>query len=408
MPKFALVDCNNFFVSCERVFNPSLNKKPVVVLSNNDGCVVSRSNEAKNLNIPMGIPLFKIKDIVKNYKVIVCSSNFSLYGDLSNRVMLSLQILCGQIEPYSVDEAFIPITCVQEGHFIRKKVMQWTGIPTSVGIGKTKTLAKAANEIAKKNPEFKGVLEINDPKILQLLPIGDVWGIGRQYKKLLEEYGIKTAFDFIQKPDDWIKLKLKLPGLQTAMELKGIECKKLETKSNQRKSILSSRSFGKPINTLKELEEAIATYINTAARKLRDEDLVTYKVTTFISTGQHTYSEYYSNSYTNKLLTPTNFTPDLIKIAHKNLRKIYKANIKYKKAGVLLTNLQNQNKVQLSMLKPYKNTKILMNMIDQLNSKWGKYAIHPASVGFKKKWQTKSKMRSKEFTTNWAELPIAT
>jgi DNA polymerase V len=407
MPKYALIDCNNFFVSCERAFNPSLNNKPVIVLSNNDGCVISRSNEAKALNIPMGIPLFKIKDIINQHNVVVCSSNFRLYGDISKRVMISLQILCDKIEPYSIDEAFTSISCLQEGHFIKKKIMQWTGIPTSVGIGKTKTLAKAANEIAKKYPQFKGVLEINDLNLLKLLPIEDVWGVGRQYSKHLKACKVYTAYDLIQKTDEWIHQKMKTPGLQTVFELRGTECKTLKTKNTHRKSVLSSRSFGKPVTTLSELKEAVATYINTAARKLRSENLVTSRVTTFINTGKSQYGTSYYNSEETDLLVATNFTPDLIKLAHENLEKIFKPNIKYKKAGVLFTNLKPANPTQLSITEEVKNTEPLMQTIDYLNEKWGKYAIHPASTGIKKHWQMKSNMRSQEFTTNWKELPIA-
>ena len=407
MSKFALIDCNNFFVSCERAFNPSLKRKPVVVLSNNDGCVVSRSNEAKAYGIPMGTPVFKVQEIIKRHNIKVCSSNFKLYGDLSNRVMISLQMLCDKIEPYSIDEAFISISCLQEGQFIRKKIMKWTGIPTSIGIGTTKTLAKAANEIAKKHPEFKGVVEITNSEMLRLLPIEDVWGVGRQYSKLLKRLGIQTAYDLIQKPDDWIQRKLKIPGLQTVLELRGQECKKLKTESTHRKSVLSSRSFGKPVTSLKDLEEAVATYINTAARKLRSENLVTHRITTFINTGKHAYSNGYYKAETTELLSPTNFTPDLIKAAHQNLHKIFKPGIKYKKAGVLFTNLQPENPTQLSIITPYKNTKPLMQTIDNLNLQWGKYAIYPASTGIKKNWYMKSNMRSQEFTTNWNELPTA-
>ncbi len=303
--KIALVDCNSFYVSCERLFNPKIRKKPVVVLSNNDGCIISRSNEAKALGIKMGEPYFKAKDIIIKNDVNVFSSNYSLYGDLSRRVMRTLKRFNSDIEVYSIDEAFLDLSNFSDdevekvGKEIRSTVLKWTGIPTSIGIAKTKTLSKVANHIAKKKQSGVASLigiENIDP-ILEKVEINDIWGVGKQLTKFYQQNGIYNAKQLKNKSNTWIKKCSNVLSSRTAMELRGIPCINLETTSSKRKSCVVSRSFGKRVERFQELKEAVANYCLNASEKIRSESLVAKAITVFVRTSpfQRNFG-YYSNS----------------------------------------------------------------------------------------------------------------
>jgi len=291
--KIALVDCNSFYVSCERLFNPSIAKKPVIVLSNNDGCVISRSAEAKILGIKMGEPYFKVEKIVKKNDVKIFSSNYSLYGDISRRVMRTLKQFSSEIEIYSIDEAFLNLSSIKHenlleyGHQIRKTVLKWTGIPTSIGIATTKTLSKAANHIAKK--DLSGVVNlINKKKIeenLKQIRINDVWGVGKQLTKFYIKNGVNTAYDLRNISTNWIKKNTNVLGSRTVMELQGIPCISLDTHEEKRKNCCVSRSFGKKVTKLEELKESITTHCLNAAEKIRNDNQTTKKITVFIRTS---------------------------------------------------------------------------------------------------------------------------
>ena len=330
--KLALVDCNSFYVSCERLFNPRIRKKPVVVLSNNDGCIISRSNEAKALGIKMGEPYFKAKDIIIKNKVEVFSSNYSLYGDLSRRVMRTLKRFNEAIEVYSIDEAFIDLSNFPDsevekvGREIRETVLQWTGIPTSIGIAKTKTLSKVANHIAKKKQS--GVVSLigveNLDPILEKVEINDVWGVGRQLTKFYQKNGIYNAKQLKNKSNTWIKKCSNVLSSRTAMELRGIPCINLETTQTKRKSCVVSRSFGKRIESFQELKEAVANYCLNASEKIRSESLVAKAITVFVRTSpfQRDFG-YYSNAKTVDFPIATNNSIETVKTAVSILEKVF-------------------------------------------------------------------------------------
>ena len=323
MKRFFLIDCNNFFVSCERIFNPKLVGKPVVVLSNNDGCVISRSNEAKALGIGMGQAAFECESIIKKHNVYVFSSNFTLYADISARVMQTLAELATDIEVYSIDEAFLYVhpsrNGTDYGQYMRMLVKQRTGIPIAIGIGQTKTLAKIANKLAKKKPQYNGVFDItNHPDtdtLLASLPVRDVWGVGRQYEKLLLSAGITTPRDLKYAPDKWVRKKMTIVGLKTVMELRGIACIDLAEEIPAKQSITVSRSFGRLVTTKREVQEAIATYIIRAAQKLRKDKLLASVVTVFVSTSRYHDQQRYFNSMSVVCPLATDYTPHLLEAA---------------------------------------------------------------------------------------------
>ena len=349
--KIALVDCNSFYVSCERLFNPKIRKRPVVVLSNNDGCIISRSNEAKALGIRMGEPYFKAKNIIIKNNVNVFSSNYSLYGDLSRRVMRTLKRFNSDIEVYSIDEAFLDLSNFSDnevekvGREIRATVLQWTGIPTSIGIAKTKTLSKVANHIAKKQSGVTSLIGIKnlDP-ILEKVEINDVWGVGRQLTKFYQKNGIYNAKQLKNKSNTWIKKCSNVLSSRTAMELRGIPCIDLETTSSKRKSCVVSRSFGKRVERFQELKEAVANYCLNASEKIRSESLVAKAITVFVRTSpfQRNFG-YYSNSKTIDFPIATNNSIETVKAAISILESIFKNGYRYQKAGVMLTGLSNSD-----------------------------------------------------------------
>ena len=413
--KLALVDCNSFYVSCERLFNPRIRRKPVVVLSNNDGCIISRSNEAKALGIKMGEPYFKAKDIIVKNKVEVFSSNYSLYGDLSRRVMRTLKRFNSEIEVYSIDEAFLDLSNFLDsevekvGKEIRETVLQWTGIPTSIGIAKTKTLSKIANHIAKKKQS--GVtsligIENLDP-VLEKIEINDVWGVGRQLTKFYQKNGIYNAKQLKNKSNTWIKKSSNVLGSRTAMELRGIPCINLETTQTKRKSCVVSRSFGKRIEKFQELKEAVANYCLNASEKIRSESLVAKAITVFVRTSpfQRNFG-YYSNAKTIDFPIATNNSIETVKTAVNILEKIFKNGYQYQKAGVMLTGLRNDDG-RKNLFSSEKDEKIdsLMRSIDNTNYRYGRSTLSLASAGVQKKWNMRRQYSSKIDTADFYCLP---
>jgi len=415
--KIALVDCNSFYVSCERLFNPSIIKKPVVVLSNNDGCVISRSTEAKALGIKMGEPYFKVDKIVKKNDVKIFSTNFALYGDISRRVMKTLKQFSPQMEIYSIDEAFLDLSSLKNedlleyGYKVRKTILKWTGIPTSIGIGTTKTLSKAANYIAKK--EKPGVIDfVNSKKVdefLSRIKINDVWGVGRQLTKFYIKNGINTAYDLKQIHNGWIKENTNVFGSRTAMELRGVACDSLEPYEEKRKNCCVSRSFGKKVTELEDLSEAITRHCLNAAEKIRLDKQTAKKITIFIRTSPFQLkNSYYANSKNIDLPIRTNDSIILIKQALIALKSIYRRGYQYQKAGIILSGLKDAdiyNKNLFSTINDDEKRIKLMQAIDHTNIKYGRNALSIAQARLKKKWNIKRQHASKIDTASFAFLP---
>jgi len=416
--KFALVDCNSFYVSCERLFNPSILTKPVIVLSNNDGCVISRSIEAKNLGIKMGEPYFKVEKIVKSNNVKTFSTNFALYGDISKRVMKTLKQFSPQMEIYSIDEAFLDLSSVknenllEHAYKIRKTILKWTGIPTSIGIGTTKTLSKAANYIAKK--EKSGVIDLVNSKqidkILSEININNVWGVGRQLTKFYIKNGISTAYDLKKIHNSWIKKNTNVFGSRTAMELRGFPCISLEPHEEKRKNCCVSRSFGRKVTKLEELSEAVTAHSLNAAEKIRLDKQTAKKITVFIRTSPFLNKKnYYANSKSIDLAIKTNDSIELIKQALVVLKNIYKKGYRYQKAGIILSSLEDLNSYDKNLFSAIRNEKKrekLMKAIDYTNAKYGRHSLSIAQAGLKKIWSSKRQHYSKIDTASFRLLPI--
>tara|TARA_B100000315_G_scaffold115786_1_gene106228 strand:- start:6758 stop:8038 length:1281 start_codon:yes stop_codon:yes gene_type:complete len=416
--RIALIDCNSFYVSCERLFNPSITKKPVVVLSNNDGCVISRSNEAKVLGIKMGEPYFKVKKIVEKNNVKVFSSNYSLYRDMSRRVMKTLKQFSPQIEIYSIDEAFLNLSSIKDenlleyGNKIKNIILKWTGIPTSIGIATTKTLSKIANYTAKK--EKSGVISlINSEKIDKILSevkINDVWGVGRQLTKFYVKNGINTAYQLKNISNSWIKKNTNVFGSRTAMELKGISCISLEIHQEKRKNCCVSRSFGTKVTKPEDLKESITTHCLNAAEKIRIDNQIAKKVTVFIRTSPFQKNKnYYANTKDIDLPIATNDSIELVKQSLNALKCIYKKGYRYQKTGIILSGLKDANIYRKNLLSTIcseeKRTK-LMKAIDHTNIKYGRHALSIAQAGLKKRWNIKRQHSSKIDTACFKLLPV--
>ncbi len=420
---YALVDCNNFYVSCERVFDPSLQGVPVVVLSNNDGCVIARSEQAKALGIPMGAPAFQHQEIFARYGVKVFSSNYALYGDMSDRVMSSLAGLVPEMEIYSIDEAFLTLTdtfCDPEdqARHIRSKVLKWVGLPVSIGIAPTKTLAKIANRFAKKYPECEGVLDLTRHpdlnRYLQKTEVEDIWGIGRQHALLLQSYGIRNALDFSRQSRDWVHALMTVTGVHILLEIQGIPCLSLENAPQPNKSIISSRSFSSCLHSLQELKEALACYVTRAGERLRRQQSVCSGLMVFIRTNRFTQDHpQHFVSQRRRLLHPTAYTPTLIEHAHEILEQIYKTGHSYKKTGVMLDGIEPAGEKQLTFFSPSReeeeSKERVMSAMDRINAKWGRDTLRPAAMGGKspKNWGVKRNLLSPRYTTSWSELPVA-
>ena len=412
--KVALIDCNSFYVSCERLFNPKIQNVPVVVLSNNDGCIISRSIEAKKIGIKMGEPYFKIKDLVKKKNIQVFSSNYALYGDLSRRVMKVLKGLSDTIEIYSIDEAFLDLSHIKDdqveeyGKKIRDRVLKWTGIPTSVGISSTKTLSKVANNIAKKNKAGVIFLKENIDNILKDFDIADVWGVGRQLSKLYKKNGIDNAYKLKNISNTWVKKSTNVLGAKTVMELRGVPCIDLEIQETKRKSCCVSRSFGKKVESLEKLRESITTHCLNAAEKIRTDKQTARALTVFIRTSPFDKNrKYYSNSITIDLPVATSNSLELIKEAINGLKKIYKYGYFYQKAGIILSKLNESSDQEFNLLAPIMENKshTLMKAIDSTNAKYGRNAISIAQAGINNTWKIRRKHSSKIDTASFDLLP---
>ena len=412
--KVALIDCNSFYVSCERLFNPRINNKPVVVLSNNDGCVISRSTEAKKIGIKMGEPYFKVKELVRKNNVQIFSSNYSLYGDLSRRVMKVLKGFSDKIEIYSIDEAFIDLSHIKDeniedyGKRIRERVLKWTGIPTSVGISCTKTLSKVANHVAKKNKTGVIFLKDNIDDVLKNFDISDIWGVGRQLSKLYIKNGINNAYKLKNISNSWVKKSTNVLGAKTVMELRGIPCINLETEETKRKSCCVSRSFGRKVESLNKLKESITTHCLNAAEKIRNDNQTTRSITVFIRTSPFDKNrKYYSNSLTIDLPVATNNSLELVKVAIEGLKKIYKYGYFYQKAGIILSKLSEAGEKDLNLLTPILENKsqTLMKAIDVTNAKYGRNVISVAQAGINNSWKMRREHSSKIDTASFDSLP---
>ncbi|MCA1785524.1 MAG: Y-family DNA polymerase, partial [Desulfobacteraceae bacterium] len=356
MPVFALVDCNNFYVSCERVFKPALENRPVIVLSNNDGCAVARSNEAKALGITMGVPVFKIRHLIDSNDVQVFSSNYALYGDMSSRVMQTLSAFAPAMEVYSIDEAFLQLdrlvftSLTTYGRQIRQIVKQHTGIPVSIGMAPSKTLAKVAARIAKKSEKAGGVLDLTDPRFrdraLEMTPVADVWGIGRRYARYLQLRGIQTARDFRDADIGWFQKKMGINGVRIHKELQGESCYELETDDPAKKSISVSRSFKTPVTDFDSLSEAVSTYITRGAEKLRAQDSHAEAMTVYVTTSRFKPESFYYNSDTISFPAALNHTPALLAHGRTALKRIFCKGRAYTKAGVIFLHLTRNGTYQ--------------------------------------------------------------
>ncbi len=415
---FALIDCNNFYASCERVFRPDLSNKPIVVLSNNDGCVIARSNEAKALGIAMGEPFFKIKGLVRQYGIHVFSSNYTLYNDLSHRVMAVIEASWPEVELYSIDEAFLDLSTLPAAECesfcaqLQKRILQYTGMPTSVGIGPTKTLAKLANHVCKKELKIP-VFKVEPQSIwLQKIGVRDVWGIGRQWQKKLMEHGIYTASDLAQFNQHLLKKQFNVVLMRTAMELGGIRCGGLvEATSNQ--NIMSSRSFGQMQTHFSSLAQAISSHCARACEKAREQNLVAHRLHVFIRGNSFRDDlPYYANSRECRLIQPSNDTGVIITAAKLCLKKLFKSGISYKKVGVILEDLRDKSHLQLDLFHQSSSEiqikkEELMSVFDRINTRYGRQTIQLAAEGCNSRpWLMRSEMRSPCYTTRWSELPL--
>ena len=406
---FALIDCNAFYVSCERVFNPKLNNKPVVALSNNDGCIIARSKEAKALGIKMGVPLFKVKDIVERENVIVFSSNYTLYADMSRRVMNIISEFAPSIEVYSIDEAFIELTNMNVDYEsyvrqMRKVILQYTGIPVSIGVASTKTLTKVANHIAKDDESLEGVCSLvkheNLDQVLEDTNVVDVWGVGRQLSKKLIANGIFNAKLLKNCEDAWVRKMMSVNGLKTVSELREISCLDLEETSATRKSCCTTRSFGKPLENLDDIEQAVTTFARRATERIRGENLTASTVSVFLRTNPFDRNRYYSNSSTTTLSYPTYDTMQIVKTALQLTKIIFRENYKYKKAGVLLSGFYEKGTETKDLFSEtrYRSPK-LMSAVDQINERYGNDTIQIATECQIGKWKQKRKNCTQSYTT---------
>lgn len=410
-----LVDCDSFYASCEKVFRPDLRDKPVVVLSNNDGFIIAKSREAKKLGFDMLEPYFKVEAKLKKHKVAVFSANFALYGDLSARVMQTLELFSSHIEVYSIDEAFMEVDVSEPEEFareVRQTVWKWVGIPVSIGIAPTKTLAKIASKFAKKAPDSGGVFSLlgeNIDDLLDKVDVFDVWGVGRQYGEFLKSNDVKTAKDLKYSPEKWVKNRMTVMGLRCVKELNGIPCFSLEEVPEPQKAIVRSRSFGRLVESLYDLSEATSAYAARACEKLRQQHSLCSCVGIFIHTNPHKNEPQYSNSAFVRLPMPTANTPEVIRIARHLTKKVFKPGFRYLKAGVMLAELVSEHNAPENLfVTPYQRSREreLMNTIDKVNQLMGPGTLKFGYVGLSEKpWKMRQSARSPRYTSKWDELP---
>ncbi|HBW1386513.1 TPA: Y-family DNA polymerase [Klebsiella pneumoniae] len=418
---FALVDVNSFYASCETIFRPDLQGRPVVVLSNNDGCIIARSAEAKRLGIKMGDPYFKCKDYFRQQGVVCFSSNYELYADMSHRVMTTLEEMCPRVEIYSIDEAFCDLTGVRNcrvleefGRELKDTVYRNTRLPVGVGIAQTKTLAKLANHAAKTWKATGGVVDLSNVerqrKLMALLPVDEVWGVGRRISKKLEAMGIKTVLQLADTDIRFIRKHFNVVLERTVRELRGEPCLGLEEFAPVKQEIVCSRSFGQRISTYEEMRQAICLYASRAAEKLRGEHQYCRFISAFVKTSPFALNEpYYGNSTSIKLLTPTQDSRDIITAATKCLDAIWRDGHRYQKAGVMLGDFYSQGVAQLNLFDdnaPRQNSEKLMEVLDHLNAKDGRGTLYFAGQGIQSAWQMKREMLSPRYTTRFSDLPV--
>ncbi len=415
----ALIDCNQFYVSCERAFNPSLEGRPVIVLSNNDGCTVSCSPEAKQIGIPVGVPVFQYRKEIEKHGVVMCSSNYALYSDMSSRVMKVLADCASEIEVYSIDEAFLRFHQAPGGEImrfashLRQQVRKKTGIPVSVGVAVSKTLAKLANRIAKKNPSCQGVCYLSDKAQISLAlaqtAVGDIWGIGRKYAAWLESQKVHTALQFVDLGDTWIRKRMTIKGLATAWELRGMPCLPFGDTRTHNREICCSLSFGRPVQRLEEIREALTRHVLQAVSQLRDQQAVAGGVGVFIHSHRrditHAYANYYSISSPQLSDDPFLF----IRLAFRALNKIYRPEISYVKTGVFLLDISPKQYLPPSLFEEEssrdKTSEALIQAMEHINRRWGKHTVRPATMGKKVSWDIKRDHLSNPHTTSWKHLP---
>lgn len=423
-PMFALVDVNNFYVSCERVFQPCLEHRPVVVLSNNDGCVVARSNEVKALGVKMGTPWFKLQAFARRHDIEAFSSNYVLYGDMSNRVSSILRDFSPELEVYSIDESFLRLESVAHihggaramGHAMRQRIRQWTGLPVCVGIGPTKTLAKFANHLAKKHEVFEGVCDLHvipRPERLAWMAqvdVGEVWGIGPRLAPRLKALGIQSVLDLRNASPRKLRPLFGVTLERTCSELRGIPCLELEEVMPNKQQIQSSRSFGQPIETLEEMREAIASYLGLAAEKLRQQNSLAGAVHVFVRTNPFKETEpQYQGNITVPLVTATDDTLLLTRAALQGLRAIFRPGYSYKKAGILLTLLSDKRMHQPDLFedpRARQKSARLMAVLDAVNHNFGQGSLRTGACGTEQRWVMRADNRSPRYTSCWDELPL--
>ena len=411
----ALADCNNFYASCERVFNPGLKNKPIVVLSNNDGCIIARSNEAKVLGIKMGVPVFQVRDIIDNNNVYVFSTNFALYGDMSSRVMSLLSDISPEIEIYSIDEAFMNFTGVKDSVHLASRmksvVTKSTGIPISIGIAATKTLSKVANYFAKKQTA-NGVYALTEQQqivqALKELPVSKLWGVGSRHLRMLNSYGINKAYDFIQLNEEWVLEKMTIMGLRMQRELKGDPCFGIDAYPSRKKNIRTSRSFGVKVKSLQTIQESIIAHAARCAEKLRIENSCARYVSVILRTNPFSKSQDYYYGYKSiNLEMPTNDSMEIVNVAKALLGSIYKEGLIYTKSGVIVGDNVPADQAQLNLFyseQGKEKRKNLYKRIDFINQTMGRDKIQLLGQGIAKKWKLKQENLSPCYTTRWTDL----
>lgn len=418
---FALIDANNFYVSCERCFDASVRTRPCIVLSNNDGCVVARSNDIKQY-VRMGQPVFEIAEVIQEHDVQVFSSNYSLYATLSARFKAVLSEFCPRQENYSIDESFLDLThlfiddLTSYGRTIKARVLQHVGLPVSVSFAATKCLTKIGMSLVKHDPSYGGVVDLTQlaeqelDEVLAMIAIEDVWGIGVQYARLLRDHGIDTAKDVKYADERWIRKHLTVTGERIVLELRGIACIPIEVSRPPKQGIMSSKTFGRVITTRTEMEEALANYTARAAEKLREQDSLASRLTIFMRTNSFkTDIPQYSNSYTVNFPSPSSFTPDLIRSVLYGVKQIYQEGYSYYKAGVSLTKIRPHSGLQpdlfgqFTLTEQYKKTRLML-VVDAINRIYGRDTLFFARQGINRPWRMRQSKLSQRFTTKWSEI----
>lgn len=414
---YALADVNNFYVSCERVFDPSLAKRPTLVLSNNDGAIVARSNEVKALGIKMGTPFHEAETLINRYNIAVFSSNYRLYGDMSNRFVTILEQYCDQVEQYSIDESFMlyegfkNLNLVQYNQSIVQTVKQWLGLPICIGLAPSKTLAKVANHYAKSLRIPGSVLQLNDrytvKNALENLPVNELWGVGKRLSSRLNQMGIYSAYQLQQANPKAMQRKFSVNMERTIMELRGKACIPLEDSPPAKKQLICSRSFGQKTNHYHTIRESLAYHVSRGAEKLRSQGSLAKTVTFFIATSPYSKNDMqHSESRTIVLPEPTSQTNHFLKASTQALRSMYKQGYRYKKSGVMFNGLCQEKGFQRDLIQSVPTSPELMESLDRINARFGKSSVTYASQGFANEWQMKSSKRSPDYTSAWSDLPV--